>query len=376
MDRMMVVRALIGFLYRTVAKPILFLFDAEVVHDAAVAFGAHTGNFFVVPALLRYEHAALRQTIDGIAFENPVGLAAGFDYNGRLAHVMGNVGFGFHTVGTVTALPYKGNDKPRLGRLPRSKALFVNKGFKSSGASAVHDYLASLDLSREIVGVSVGASNIKEIDTVDKAIADYCKTFDQFRDADSVSYFELNISCPNTRLEDPFLDPAAFMKLARAVSDMRMRQPIWIKMPSELSWEKTRAIMDIALKHGMRTFIFSNLVKDRNNASLDRRELERFRGFKGNFSGKPVERPANDLLTNAYACYGDEVVLVGCGGIFSARDAYEKIKRGAHLVQLITGMIYQGPQLAAEINEGLVFLAHADGFESVSTARGSAVTHS
>ncbi len=373
---MSVVRAVIGFFYRTVVKPVLFLFDAEAVHDVTVALGARTGNVFVVPAVLRYENAALNKTADGIAFENPLGLAAGFDYDGQLAQVLGNVGFGFHTVGTVTALPYKGNNKPRLGRLPKSRALFVNKGFKSAGAHAVRARLDAMDLSREIVGISVGSSNVAKVDTVEKAIADYCETFGIFSDAAYANYFELNISCPNTKLGDPFLEPETFSRLARAVKGVGIKRPIWVKMPSELSWEKTQALMDRALETGMGTFIFSNLAKNRANAAFDADELARFGNLKGNFSGKPVQGLADDLLSRAYAKYGDAITLVGCGGVFSAADAYEKIKRGADLVQLITGMIFQGPQMIAQIGEGLVALARADGFASVRDARGHHMTHS
>ncbi len=376
MDYMSWIRALIGLFYRTVAKPVLFLFDAEAVHDATVAFGAWAGNISVVPALLRYRSSALNQALDGIAFENPVGLAAGFDYNGQLAHVLGNVGFGFHTVGTVTALQYRGNAKPRLGRLPRSKALFVNKGFKSAGARAVRDHLDSLDLSREVIGISVGASNVPDVDGPDRAIADYCETFKTFRDADYVKYFELNISCPNTRMGDPFLGREAFLDLVRAVADTGVRQPIWVKMPSELSWDATRELMDVALGQGMHTFIFSNLAKNRRNAAFDPEELARFRSCKGNFSGKPVQKLSDDLISRSHAEYQGEAVLIGCGGIFCAQDAYEKIRRGAHLVQLITGMIFQGPQLIAQINEELVALARADGFARVSDARGTKMTYS
>lgn len=368
---MHVIRSVFGFFYRVFLKPILFVFDAEAVHDATVAFGAHAGTWFFVPAVFRYIHKELPQTIDGISFENPVGLAAGFDYNGKLAGVLGNVGFGFHTVGSVTALPCKGNDTPRLGRLPRSRSLLVNKGFKSDGARAVRARLDVMDLWNRTIGVSVGASNIPEINTIEKAIEDYYQTFAVFKDRPYVKYFELNISCPNTKFHEPFLNKENFSRLAERVQNLSLRQPVWLKMPSELSWDRTKEIMDRALAYGIHTFIFSNLVKNRTNPAFNQKEIVRFARSKGNFSGAPVKDLSNALLARAHAEYGNHVMLVGCGGIFSARDAYEKIRLGAHLVQLITGMIYQGPQLIADTNRGLVALVHQDGYASVADATGT-----
>ncbi len=371
-EPMQLVRWIFGIVYRVCVKPILFLFDAEAVHDATVAMGARIGTAAIVPALLRFRHPMLAQTIDGIAFENPVGLAAGFDYDGLLAGVLGNVGFGFHTVGTVTALPYEGNARPRLTRLPRSRSILVNKGFKSSGAHAVRARLDAMNLARETIGISVGSSNVPDIDTPEKAIADYQETFLLFKDRAYVKYFELNISCPNTRLAQPFANPDRFRELAQAVAGLGVRQPIWVKMPSEHGWDDTRKLMESALEYQIHTFIFSNLAHTREGAGLNPQEYARIASLGGGLSGKPAQRYSDDAIARAFRAYGDKVVLVGCGGIFSARDAYRKIRAGARLVQLITGMIYQGPQLIGQINEQLVALARRDGYASLAGAVGSA----
>lgn len=356
----MLLNTLSGKIYRFVIKPMMFKMDAEVVHNRVSAAGEFLGSNILTSSLLdlflNYKNSDLEHEILGVRFKNPIGLAAGFDYDGHLAQAMQHVGFGFNTVGTVTAKPYEGNPGVRLDRLPASKSLFVNKGFKSEGAVAVARRLDKKNLKNVTVGISVGSSNIPEVDTIEKAIADYVFTFNQFKNRDYVKYFELNISCPNTRMPEPFTTPHNFKKLLEAVSGLGIRQPIFVKMPSEISNEDVFALMDLALEHDINAFIFSNLVKNRENPTLKSSEVAKFEGMKGNFSGKPAFELSNTLLSAAREKYGDKVVLVGCGGVFSAADAMAKFDAGADLVQLITGMVYEGPQVVGEINHELVDL--------------------
>ena len=142
-------------------------------------------------------------------------------------------------------------------------------------------------------------------------------------------------------------------------------------MPNELPYKDQKKLVDIALQHNIKGFIFSNLVKKRDNPGLDSEELEDVKSLKGNFSGKPAQDNADDLVFRAYKDYGDSIVIVGCGGVFNAEDAYRKIRKGASLVQLITGMIYEGPQLIGEINEGLVEFLKKDDFNNISQAVGA-----
>src|SRR3989344_1767939 len=194
--------------YKNIVKPVLFRIDAELAHDshsfAGEFLGSHDLTRGVVKKVFAYENSSLVQTVNGVRYANPVGLSAGFDYDGHMAEIMSSVGFGFNTVGTVTAKYYEGNKKPRLGRLPLSKSLFVNKGFKSGGCARVAERLDRKGLADKTVGISVGSSNLPEIDSVEKAVADYIATFGLFRERKYVKYFEVNISCPNTLLPEPF----------------------------------------------------------------------------------------------------------------------------------------------------------------------------
>ena len=361
--------------YRYVMKPVFFTQDPERVHDRTVRMGSVLGSNAITRKLtkvfLSYEDPILKQNIFGIEFNNPLGLSAGYDYDGHVSKAMKEVGFGFNTVGTVSYHSYEGNTPPRLGRLPNSKSLFVNKGFKSDGAEVIAKRMDSKGLNDNIVGVSVGSSNICDVDTIEKAIADYISTLNIFKDRDYVKYFEINISCPNTAMTESFVDRKNFSSLLSRIKDLDVRQPFFIKMPNEVSVEKAWEIVQTAIEHSINGFIFSNLVKDRNNPVFDQKEIEKFKGLKGNFSGKPTFENSNRLIRHTRQKYGKDVVIVGAGGIFNAEDAYTKIRAGANLIQMITGLIFGGPQVVGEINKGLAVLLHRDGFGSISEAVGT-----
>lgn len=349
---------LIGGIYSNALKPVLFTIDPEVVHLGFTKVGEAIGNrhwaLGITDNLFAYKNPNLKKTVLGVEFPNPVGLAAGFDWDGHLAAVMRPVGFGFNTVGTVTARAYEGNAKPRLGRLPKSRSLFVNKGFMSEGAGAVAERLDNKILDNKIIGISVGSSNVPEVNTINRAIDDYLFTFNTFRDKKYVSYFELNISCPNTAMTESFGDLRHFRSLVSAVKSLHLKQPVFVKMANEITPAFSFELIAVSIKNNIRGFIFSNLVKDRNNSGLDKEELANFNNLKGNFSGKPTEENANKLIKSARKKFGRNIAIIGCGGIFNAQDAKAKFEAGADLVQLVTGMIFRGPQLAGEINSELI----------------------
>jgi len=361
--------------YKSVVKPILFCVDAEKVHNRHTGFGEFLGSRKwgkgFTRGLFAYDNDKLCQTVLGVEFSNPIGLAAGFDYDGHLAGVMNSVGFGFNTVGTVTAKPYEGNNFPRLARLPKSKSLLVNKGFKSEGADKVLERLDAKDLEDSTVGISVGSSNLPEVDSISKAVDDYLYTFEKFKSRGYVKYFELNVSCPNMNVKENFTDIESFDTLVKEVTRLNIKQPIFVKMPNEISEENTAKLLDISIGQNIVSFIFSNLAKDRSNKKFVPSEIKRFKDKKGNFSGKPTEVNVDKLIAFVRNKYGKNINIVGCGGVFDAVGAYRKIKLGANLVQLITGMVFEGPQLAGDINYRLVKLLKNDGFENISEAVGS-----
>lgn len=318
--------------------------------------------FFVV------RHTILTQTIAGVRFENPIGLSAGFDHDAHLTQILPSVGFGFGTVGTVTNHAYGGNPRPILGRLPKSRSLMVNKGYKSSGAEDVSRRLSSMDFVIPI-GISIGRSNVASLKNEKDSIKDIVNAFRIFEEKKvKNAYYELNISCPNLYGEISFYPPKNLEALLRAVDVLGLTTPVFIKMPIELGDKEVTLMLEVILKHRIAGIIIGNLQKNRNDPALNPEEVAKFP--VGNFSGKPTWKGSNELISLAYRHCGGKLVIIGCGGVFSAEDAYEKILRGASLVQLITGMIFQGPQLIAEINLRLPALLQRDGYNTVADAVG------
>ena len=365
-----------NFVYKKIIKPFLFMFDAETVHNRATSIGRLLGKTKIskkiTALLMKYKNNALTQTVFGVEFKNPIGLSAGFDYDANLTKIVGDLGFGFATVGTVTNLAYAGNPKPMLGRLPISKSLLVNKGFKSAGANVIAKKLSNTEFDIPI-GISIGKSNSPLVDTLEKNIDDIIVAFSKFENQNiHNSYYELNISCPNlihAKEEVNFYNPNNLEKLLNRIDSLNLKKPVFIKMPITKNDKDILAMLEVITKHNVQGVIFGNLEKNRKNPALNQDEVAKC--SKGNFSGKPCYSRSNELISLCYKNYKNKLLIIGCGGVFSAEDAYEKIKRGASLVELITGMIYEGPQLIGQINEGLVELLKKDGFNNILEAVGS-----
>ncbi|MCA9371504.1 quinone-dependent dihydroorotate dehydrogenase [Candidatus Woesebacteria bacterium] len=365
----------IELLYRYIVKPIFFTINPEFLHERFLHLGATLGASRFLTSLtapvFRYKNKTLAQKLHGVSFPNPIGLSAGYDYEARWARFSGSVGFGFTTVGTISNLPFAGNKKPRLGRLPRSKALLANKGFRNPGAKEVIKRLQgkAFDIP---VGISIGRTNRADIDTQKLAIADIVAAFEQFESSRvQNAYYELNISCPNLKKGVDFYALKDLAPLLKAVQALKIKQPIFVKMPIDKTDKHSLNMVEAIHKHHFAGVIFGNLQKDRNHPSLVPQEVARM--GKGNFSGKPTYERSNELILATYRAFKKDITIVGCGGIFSAQDAYEKIIRGASLLQLITGMIYEGPQCMTQINRGLVDLLKKNGFSYISQAVGSMV---
>lgn len=375
-DRQLVATKIFGWAYRSFVKPTLFLIDAEIVHEYMVKlgqFGAQlkVGSWFFT-WLFGYRAKQLSQKVAGITFASPVGLAAGFDYEARLPQVTPALGFGFQTIGTITYHPYKGNPTPRLGRLPNSKSLLVNKGFKNLGAVVTATSLTGQEFSIPI-GISVGRTNSHTLTTQAESVHDIAHTFQVFeRLRLRHAYYELNISCPNLFGSVTFYPKRNLSELLKVVAALKLKRPVFVKMPIDRTDTEIKEMLDVIMKYSPVGVIFGNLQKNRSHPSLDKQEIAAV--GKGNFSGKPTFERSNELIELAYRHCQGKLIIIGCGGIFSAEDAYYKITHGANLVQLITGMIYQGPQLIAEINQGLTDLLQRDGFSTLSEAVGSAIT--
>jgi dihydroorotate dehydrogenase subfamily 2 len=358
--------------YKWILKPIFFQIDPEIIHESFLSFGQILGKYAATRkttgVFFNFKNSSLEQNILGINFKNPVGLAAGFDYESGLTKILPSIGFGFETTGTITNKSYEGNAKPRLGRLIKSKSLLVNKGFKNPGIREIVHRLTKTHFEIPI-GLSIGVTNTAALLNTSDAITDIVESFIIAEKSEiPFSYYELNISCPNLQVAIEFYSPENLSKLLEAVNKNKLSKPLCIKMPIDKTDAEVLKMLEIIAKYPVAGVIFGNLQKDKNDPALDPAEVKLFP--KGNFSGKPTEKRSNELISLAYKKYGKRFVIIGCGGIFNARDAYRKIKLGASLVQLITGMIFEGPQLISDINLGLVKLLKKDGYKNISEAVG------
>jgi len=360
--------AVMRWLYVIFLKPVFFLMDPEKIHDFMLGVGAFLGRHgltrWKTHFWFGYRHPGLEQTVLGIKFPNPIGLAAGFDKNAQITDILPDVDFGFAEVGSITGEPCTGNPKPRLWRLPKSNALVVYYGLKNDGCALVAKRLKDKKF-RIPIGISVAKTNSPATVDVDAGIADYSKAFEAMKDIGS--YVTVNISCPNAFGGEPFTDPVKLEKLLARLDQIPTDKPIFLKMAVDLSDNQVDAIIEVVRRHRVHGFICGNLTKNRNNPKI----VERDAPDKGGISGKVEDELSDRLIRHVYSKTKGTHIVIGCGGVFTAADAYRKIRLGATLIQLITGMIYEGPQAISAINQGLVKLLKKDGFRNISEAIGA-----
>ena len=347
-----------GFFYRNYIRGIYFKRDAEKMHKSAVNLGKFLGSNKltkgIVNLVFNYQDRRLEQKILGIKFRNPVGLSAGFDKNAELIDIMQDVGFGFVEVGSVTAKRCIGNKGKRLWRIPEKKSLRVNLGLNNNGALEISKRLRRRKFKIPF-GVSIAKTNCKETADVKKGIEDYVESLRIFKDIGD--YFTINISCPNAYGGRPFSSPLLYERLLGEIDKLGIKKPVFVKLSPDLNKKELDAILRISGKYKVDGFICTNLSKKK--------------GQIGGFSGKIVEKKADKMLRYVYKKTKGKFVLIGVGGIFSAEDTYRKIKLGANLVQLVTGLVYNGPGLIGEINAGLAELLEKGGYKNIGEVVGN-----
>lgn len=341
--------------------------DPEFVHDRVLNIGALLGKTKLgrstTKSFLSFSSPILEQTIAGIHFPNPIGLAAGFDKNAELTDILPEVGFGFVEVGSITGEPCEGNPKTRLWRLPKSKSLVVYYGLKNDGAEKISKRLLNKQFKIPI-GISVAKTNSEQTVGAHEGVADYVKAYKAF--VNIGSYTTINVSCPNAFGGQPFTEPSRLDLLLTEIEKTPCTKPIFIKLSPDLKYEEVDELLDVIGHHKITGIICSNLTKNRANKNIVEHNLPSV----GGLSGKVVENLTNELIKYVYRKTKSKYIIIGCGGVFSAEDAYKKIKLGASLIQLITGMIYEGPQIIGQINKGLAFLVEQDGYKNISEAVG------
>ncbi|CCW19857.1 Dihydroorotate dehydrogenase [Sphingobium indicum BiD32] len=337
--------------YRLI-RPLLFTLDAERAHNLSIA----ALRLMPTPGPLTPD-PMLASKVAGLHFPNPVGLAAGYDKEGRVAHKMHGLGFGFAELGTLTPLAQPGNPCPRLFRLVEDRAVINRFGFNNGGQGAAADRIARYRRpfgEGPVIGINIGANK----DATDR-IADYVTGVQVM--APLADYLTVNISSPNTPGLRALQDRAALDELLGAVMAARGRRttPIFLKVAPDLEPADVEDIAAACLDHRIDALIVSN-------TTITRPALRSaFAGETGGLSGAPLTNLSLQKLLDFRRLLGARLPLIGVGGIANAEQAYARIRAGASLVQLYSALVYEGPYLAKRINHGLKALMARDGFATI-----------
>lgn len=325
-------------------KPFLFSLDAERAHEEAAGLMALLaplpGAAAALSALTGPGARGLEKTAFGLRFPNPLGLAAGFDKDGRLTELLPALGFGFLEIGSVTLEPQPGGPRPRLFRVPESRALINRMGFNSDGARAVARRLACAPRCAVPLGINLGLNKGTEAAQVPAAYARTLRILAEHGD-----YFVVNVSSPNTpglRDLQKAKDLAAILDAVQEAN--ASRKPILLKLSPDLADDDFAAAVETAEKLAQ-GLVVSNTTTSRDGVD------ERWAGEAGGLSGAPLKQRATRLVRRARAL--TKLAIIGSGGIETAADARERLDAGADLVQMYTGLVYRGPGAPKAILRGL-----------------------
>ena len=339
-------------------RPLIFKFSPEIAHSLAIK----ALKFNYIPNNKLKESSLLETKLFGKKIISPVGVAAGFDKNAEVYNPLFNLGFGFVEVGTITPKAQYGNPKPRVFRLEEDEALINRLGFNNNGSDEI-----SLRIKQNspngVLGINIGPNKDTE-----NRVEDYLKCFRKFYNLGD--YITINISSPNTEHLRDFHNQNELEDLLEAIQNeknkLNIDVPIAVKISPDIEDSKIELISDILIKYSVNIVIISNTT-DRNREHLKNiNKLE-----KGGLSGKPIEKRSNELINLFYKIIGKKIKIIGVGGVDSGKSAFEKIINGASLVQLYTGMVYNGPNVALKISNELIDILKSEGIKNISEAIGT-----
>lgn len=360
-------------LYKVLFRPLLFRRDPERTHEEILALLSRLGFLeWALESFFAVVDGRLRVQIGALSFSNPVGLAAGFDKNAIAVQVWPGFGFGFIEIGAVTSNPQPGNPKPRLFRLPEDEALINRLGFNNDGAEVVAARLEALTKNgrpRIPLGINIGRSRAVQ---TEKAAADYLATFERLYPFGD--YFTLNVSSPNTPELRDLQERNRLQELLHAIRSKNQElalhfkgkeKPVFVKIAPDLELAQVDEIIEVARSQNVSGIIATNATAGLREKLVSRSDEP------GGLSGKPLRDLATAFIRHIYRQTRGELPIIGSGGVFTASDAFEKIKAGASAVQIYTGFVYEGPAAVKRINLGLLRLIEQEGFKNLSEAIGS-----
>jgi dihydroorotate dehydrogenase len=354
-------------IYEKLIRPALFNISPETAHEFGIetlkiGLGSKLAqDFFAKRFASGGQYGNLERF--GLKFKNPLGVAAGFDKNGVVVNQLAALGFGFTEVGTVTFNPQKGNEKPRLFRLPEDKALINRLGFNNEGTKKVVERLKLIEPNC-VLGVNIGKN--KDVPN-EEAIENYLRSFDLASEV--ADYIAVNVSSPNTPNLRELQKAENLEELLRQLQKRNLElsaKPLLVKIAPDLSDSEIEAIVGIAQSSNLSGIIATNTTIGRENLKTKLSET-------GGLSGEPLQKVSNEVIKKIYKYSGGKLPVIGVGGIFTAADAFAKIACGASLLQAYTGFIYQGFGFARDINSGLAKILEAKGFANLDEAVGCQV---
>ncbi len=357
--------------YKYIIRPLFFKIDPEKIH-VIVAKGLGLVSRikifnWLLSKFFKLGSEKLKVHLGSWKLENPIGLAAGFDkyIDAPLAYSM--IGFGFAELGSITYEEQSGNPKPRLWRIPKDNGLIVNYGLSNAGAEKTIQELAGLKHAVPL-GISIAPTTSLELA---KMTEDYLKTFlalQQFAD-----YVTLNVSCPNVASCEQFAQVSFIKELAEAVRQKmdleNIKKDIYFKIGPHFSHQELDEVIETCLANKITGLVISNLIKDRSGVKFKSNPEELT--HSGGISGALLKDKSNEIISYVYQRSAGKLKIIGVGGIFTADDAYAKIKAGATAVQLITGWIYGGPLVIKKINKELIKLLNKDGYNNINDVVGT-----
>lgn len=339
-------------MYKFLIRPLLFRLKPETVHHFIVKALQISykipGVESIVSALFCVKHKALETKFAGLFFENPIGLAAGFDKDAHIFNEFASFGFGHIEIGTLTPRPQPGNDKPRLFRIPQDKALINRMGFNNQGVEAAVERLKNRR-KKSIIGGNLGKNTATPNE---QAVEDYVFVFEKLYDY--VDYFVVNVSCPNVSNLGKLQDRSSLDNILSALQASRakkdIRKPVLLKISPDLNCAQVDDAIDISVEKQLDGFVVSNTTITRDNLSIGPRQIENI--GRGGLSGKPITDKSTEMIR--YVASKTALPIIGVGGIMSEKDALDKIEAGATLIQIYTGFIYEGPSFVKRINKAIL----------------------
>lgn len=362
-------------------RPLIFKLEPETAHSHLKKASRIADRSNLIGAVLRrrfrFESDLLFTNVFGIDFPNPVGLAAGFDKSAELINLIELLGFGFMEIGSVTAHPHRGNQGPRVMRLPDDSAIINRMGLNNDGADAVGKRLL-MTKPNIPVGINLAKTpRFSVINATDRnaryGVKDFLYSFEVLYPYSA--YIVLNLSCPNTADGRRFEQEHALDSLLSRIGLLRESlkidydyKPVLLKLSPDIEYDNLVSILKMSSKHGVDGLVIGNTTKNAKGTKTPAEMIERF--GPGGLSGRPLKKMSTEMTARVYELTRGKLPIIGCGGVFTAEDAFEKISAGASLVQIYTSLVYNGPGVVRSINSKLTKILKSNGLSGIDEAVG------